>query len=55
MIDDLGISETSYSYIHCDSEEENRKIAVIVSGYIEESLKQILNSLLEKEGRKGDH
>lgn len=54
MIEGLGISETSYNFINCESEEENKNVARIASGFIDESLKHILNSLLDKEGRKGD-
>lgn len=53
MVEGLGISETSYSFINTESEDENRKVALIVADNLEESLKQILNSLLDKEGRKG--
>ncbi|MFS8159826.1 MAG: hypothetical protein ACMG6E_06380 [Candidatus Roizmanbacteria bacterium] len=54
MIENLGISETAYSFINCETEEENQSTAKLASGFIDDSLKCVLNSLLDKEGRKGD-
>jgi predicted XRE-type DNA-binding protein len=54
LIEELGISETSYNFINCENEDENKRIAKLASGYIDESITKILNSLLDKEGRRGD-
>ena len=54
LLEDLGISDVTYSFINLKTDEEKKVIANQVRISLEKDIETIIESLLDKEGKRND-